>query len=99
MWPHDSTSCVSESSTHHFVCPDGRLCFELRAIPYLQRTRTAAGEKVGNLLPGEVLLFLEVDEQLVVLGRELELGTARSRCWLRHPFLADDIGRSVGLDR
>jgi hypothetical protein len=95
---HDTTSCVSDRGSYHLVGPDGRLCLELRAVAHLQCTGAAAGEEVGDLLPGKVLLFLEVDEELIVFTGKLEFGTAWARRGRRHALLADDVGRAMSLD-
>lgn len=81
--------------TYHFVGPDGSLCLELRAVPHLECARAAAREEVGDLLPGEVLLFLEVDKELVVFGGEFELWAARALRGRRHSLLANDAGRAM----
>jgi len=90
---------VADVFTYHFIRPDGRLGLELGAVPDLQRAGAAAGEEVGDLLPGEVLGLLELDEQGVVLGRELELGALGPLRRVRHARLADDAGRAVVLGR
>lgn len=79
--------------THHISVPLLRLCFQLCTIPHLQSPRRPPGEEVGNLLPGEVLLLLELDEELVVVGRELELGPLGALGRLRHALLPDDTRR------
>lgn len=61
----------------------------------MQGTGTAAWEKVCNLLPGEILLFFEVDEELVVLGGKLELRAAGPLCGCRHSLLAYDARRAM----
>lgn len=59
---HDVARFMTRVATYHIIRPDSGLCFELRAIPYLECARTAAREEVGDLLPGEVFLLFEVDE-------------------------------------
>lgn len=82
-------------TTHQLVIPDRRLCFELGAVAYLQSAGAAAGEEVRNLLPGQVLLLLEVHEELVVFGRKLELRPTRARRGSGHSLLANDAGRAM----
>lgn len=85
----------TETSTHIFVGPTGGLCLELRAIPYLERTRASSREEICNLLPGKVFLLLQINKELVVFGRELELRTAGfwSCCW--HSGLPNHAGRAM----
>jgi hypothetical protein len=59
---HDVVRFMTRVTTYHLIGPDGGLCFELRAVPHLQSARAAAREEVGDLLPGEILLFFEVDK-------------------------------------
>jgi hypothetical protein len=71
---------------YRLVCPLRSLCLELGTVADLQRPRGSPGKEVGDLLPGEVLVLLEIDEKLVVFGRKLEFWSARSwgRCWHAH---------------
>lgn len=59
---HDVARFTTRVTTYHLIRPDRGLCFELCAIPHLQRARAASRKEVGDLLPSEVLLFLEVDK-------------------------------------
>ncbi len=56
---------------------------------HLQRATAPAREELGDLLPLQVLVLFQVDEQLVVLGAELEFWAAGARCRVRHAGLAD----------
>lgn len=87
---------ASGAGTYCFVRPLHCLGLELRAVPHLQRAGRAAGEELGDLLPGEGFVLLEVHEERVVLGREFELGAARLGRRGRHAGLADDAGGRLG---
>lgn len=48
-------------TAYHLWRPRNFLCLKLRTVANLQSARTAPREKVGNLLPSEVFLLLQVD--------------------------------------
>ena len=48
--------------TYHFFRPCRRLSFEFRAVSDLKRAGAPAWEEVGDLLPGQVLRFLELNQ-------------------------------------
>lgn len=81
---------------YRIIRPHSRLGLQFRAVPHLQRATAPAGKKLSDLLPREVFVLLEVDEQLVVLGTELELRAARAGRRLRHPGLADGAREAAG---
>lgn len=79
--------------TYRLVRPLRRLRLELRAVPNLQRSRRPPREEIRDLLPRQALVLLQVDQELVVFGRKLELGPSRLLRWRGHPRLADHAWR------
>lgn len=75
-------------STHRLVRPLCCLGFEFGTVSYLKGTAGAPRKEVGDLLPRETLVFLQVYEQLIILGRELEFGPPRPRCGFWHSLLS-----------
>ena len=49
-----------EPHTYHLIRPNSRLGLQLRTVPNLQRSTAPAREKVCDLLPCQILLFLEI---------------------------------------
>jgi hypothetical protein len=83
--------------TYHLVGPNRGLCFQLCAIANLQRSGATTREEVRDLFPRQILLLLQIYEQLIILGCELELGTPRSESRWRHTILPDHAGWSLVL--
>lgn len=54
----NATEC---SQTYHLIRPNRRLGLQFRAVAYLQGPRTSPREKIRNLLPRQIFLFLEID--------------------------------------
>lgn len=81
--------------TYHIIPPDNSLRLQLGAVAHLQSARAPSGEEVCDLLPGQVFGFLQLHQQGVIFGCELQLGALWSRRWRRHAGLADDAGRTV----
>ena len=52
---------TNESSTYHIIVPQRSLRLELRAISDLQGACAATWEKLGDLLPGQILRFFQPD--------------------------------------
>lgn len=77
-----------KTGTHRLVRPLCCLGLEFGTISNLKGTAGAPRKEVGDLLPRQALVFLQVYEQLIILGCELEFGSPRPGCWLWHSFLS-----------
>lgn len=71
-------------SSYSLICPLSRLSFQLGTIPDLQGPGRPSGEEFGDLFPSQRLVFLQIDEKLVVFGGELKFRASWSWCWLWH---------------
>ena len=78
--------------TYRLVRPLRRLRLELRAVPNLQRSRRPPREEIRDLLPRQALVLLQVDQELVVFGRKLELGPSRLLRWRGIPAWPTMLG-------
>ena len=68
---------IGETRSHHIVRPRNALSFELGAVPDLQGTAASPGEVLGDPLPRQFVLLLQLNEQGVVLERELGFRAGR----------------------
>ena len=62
---------------YHVVRPCHPFGLELGTVPDLQGAAAPPGEELGDFLPCQLVLLLQLDEQCVVLERELGFGSRR----------------------